>query len=166
MESTNAFCSFVFATVFASTDLTDLLWLLLVMLYRLPHDQGVTDVACGDHHVVAVADGGVYAWGDNTWGQCGRPAAPSGGMAPPAAVSAPILPFGGRRASSAARYSAGGCGSPNAAVSVQLGLDLDRSQPVRVACGGRHTLLLLPGGQVLGCGAAAEGQLPCIHRDR
>lgn len=91
-------------------------------------------VSCGFDHTGIVTEDGLYLFGRNNRGQCGRPASGARGEKEPPDfsedVAAPQL-----------------CAVPSS-VRVKA-----------VACGGDHTLVLMENGHVFGCGDNSCGQL-------
>jgi hypothetical protein len=75
----------------------------------------VSRVAAGGAHSAAVtADGSVWLWGDNAWGQCGVPAATVGSSVPPTRLHGAL--------SSHVVAQARGCGSKHSVLAAQQGV--------------------------------------------
>ncbi len=96
---------------------------------RLPAGARITAIAAGDSHSLALtADGRVYAWGDNGWGELGTPAGQTcSGMV--ICIPSPVL----------VRFPAG-------------------MRATAIAAGGAHSLALMADGSVYAWGANSVGQ--------
>ncbi|XP_013178055.1 PREDICTED: uncharacterized protein LOC106125409 [Papilio xuthus] len=146
----------------------------------------VLDVACGRHHTLILTENGIYAAGDNRYGQLGvgRAWAGAGGEAggaggallhvrtPPRAPAAPLSAVSAGHYHSAAVDLGGRLYTWGWGVHGQLCLGNidDQYTPqlvtkflgrkvLSVGCGACHTVVLMKNGEVWACGAGVFGQL-------
>ncbi|XP_046960114.1 uncharacterized protein LOC124530164 [Vanessa cardui] len=150
----------------------------------------VIDVACGRHHTLLLTENGVYAAGDNSFGQLGVGAqwagaagdgASAGGAAlhVPYAWTAPLVTVAAGHYHSAA-VDVGGrlytwgwgvhgqlcLGSIDDQYTPQLVTKFQGRKVLSVGCGACHTVVLMKNGEVWACGAGVFGQLGGGARDK
>ncbi|XP_054846444.1 probable E3 ubiquitin-protein ligase HERC4 [Eublepharis macularius] len=139
-------------------------------------DRRIVQIACGDHHSMALSKGGeLFAWGQNEYGQLGVGREMSSAREPQLVQALEGIPL--------AKIAAGGFHSmavslsgsvyswgKNAFGQLGLGNTEDRHSPtyvnalehkktVFVSCGGEHTAVLSKDGLVCTFGAGCYGQL-------
>ncbi|XP_063532563.1 uncharacterized protein LOC134743150 [Cydia strobilella] len=152
----------------------------------------VVDVACGRHHTLILTENGIYAAGDNSYGQLGVGAAWGGAEAGggallrararargPGGDTAPVTAVAAGHYHSAAVDQGGRLYTWGWGVHGQLGLGTidDKWTPqlvtkfqgrkvLRVGCGACHTVVLTRNGEVWAMGAGVFGQLGSSARDK
>ncbi|KAM3962285.1 RCC1 and BTB domain containing protein claret [Aphomia sociella] len=143
----------------------------------------VIDVACGRHHTLVLTENGVYAAGDNTFGQLGVGASWAGGIGDSASAAGALLRLPYRwpaplRVLTAGHYHSAavdaggrlytwgwgihgqlGLGTIDNESVPQLVTKLQGRKVVSVGCGSCHTVVLSAGGEIWACGAGVLGQL-------
>lgn len=165
-----------------------------VMLADIPIDTSIVgrviDIACGRHHTLVLTENGVYASGDNTFGQLGVGRAWPGGLEREGTCggdllyvsfneSAPLLSVAAGQYHSAAVDFGGRLFTWGWGVHGQLGLcsiedeyspqlvtKLQGRKVLSVSCGICHTVALLKSGEVWCFGAGVFGQLGSGRRDK
>ncbi|XP_064071326.1 uncharacterized protein LOC113393459 [Vanessa tameamea] len=150
----------------------------------------VIDIACGRHHTLLLTENGVYAAGDNSFGQLGvgaqwAGAAGDGASAGGAALhvpypwTAPLVALAAGHYHSAA-VDVGGrlytwgwgvhgqlcLGSIDDQYTPQLVTKFQGRKVLSVGCGACHTVVLMKNGEVWACGAGVFGQLGGGARDK
>ncbi|KAL4710486.1 hypothetical protein ACJJTC_008888 [Scirpophaga incertulas] len=150
----------------------------------------VLDVACGRHHTLILTENGVYAAGDNSFGQLGvgyswqgaiGDAATAAGtlMHVPFDWTAPLVSIAAGHYHSAVIDAGGrlytwgwgvhgqlGLGSIDDECSPKMVTKLQGRKVLSVGCGGCHTVMLMKNGEVWACGAAVFGQLGSGNREK
>ena len=92
----------------------------------------ILDIACGRVHSIVLTNHGVLSFGNNSYGQCGRPIIEN------------------------EEY----CGNESVVQNIQKFIEIDSDdQIVSIKCGQDHTCFLTQKGHVLTCGWSADGQL-------
>ncbi|XP_052750521.1 uncharacterized protein LOC113511861 [Galleria mellonella] len=143
----------------------------------------VVDVACGRHHTLVLTENGVYAAGDNSFGQLGVGDAWAGGTGDAASAGgtllslpyqwpAPLVSLSAGHYHSAALDVGGRLYTWGWGIHGQLGLGTIDNQWVpqlvtklqgrkvcAVGCGACHTVVLTKGGEAWAMGAGVFGQL-------
>ncbi|XP_050557466.1 uncharacterized protein LOC118261981 [Spodoptera frugiperda] len=143
----------------------------------------VIDVACGRHHTLVLTENGIYAAGDNSFGQLGVGAAWSGGVGEAAVASGALRPAAGDFSAPLVALAAGHYHSAALDVGGRLytwgwgvhgqlchGSIDDEWTPklvtkfqgrkvLSVGCGACHTVVLMKNGEVWASGAGVFGQL-------
>ncbi|CAB3243026.1 unnamed protein product [Arctia plantaginis] len=150
----------------------------------------VIDVACGRHHTLVLTENGIYAAGDNSFGQLGVGARWAGGAGDAAASAGTLRHVRAALAAPGAALAAGHYHS--AAIDVGgrlymwgwgvhgqlcLGTIDDEWSPklvtkfqgrkvLSVGCGACHTVVLMKNGEVWACGAGVFGQIGQGNRNK
>ncbi|XP_042325644.1 E3 ISG15--protein ligase HERC5-like [Sceloporus undulatus] len=145
-------------------------------LLRELGDKQIVQIACGDHHSMALSKGGeLFAWGQNEYGQLGM-GRKSSATGEPQLVwlleNVPVAQIAAGSAHSMALSLAGTVFSWGKNVFGQLGLGdtqdryspmhvkaLEHKKTVFISCGGEHTAVLSKDGLVCTFGAGSHGQL-------
>ncbi|XP_078532227.1 E3 ISG15--protein ligase HERC5-like isoform X2 [Lissotriton helveticus] len=140
------------------------------------HDRRIIQVACGDHHCMALSKGGeLFTWGENTHGQLGLRSQPSRQSTPQLVehlMGSPLAQITAGSAHSIALSLTGTVYSWGNNTAGQLGLGHMDTQYLPtlvealwnkgvefVACGAEHTAVLSKDGLVYTFGAGEHGQL-------
>ncbi|KAL0892074.1 hypothetical protein ABMA27_015289 [Loxostege sticticalis] len=150
----------------------------------------VIDVACGRHHTLVLTENGIYASGENSYGQLGVGSAWAGAVGDaassagallhvPCEWTAPLTAVAAGHYHSAAIDAGGRLYTWGWGVHGQLGLGSidDEWSPkmvtrfqgrkvLSVGCGACHTVMLMRNGEVWACGAAVFGQLGSGNREK
>lgn len=150
----------------------------------------VIDVACGRHHTLVLTENGIYAAGDNTFGQLGVGERWKGGIGDageasgalryvPTAFSAPLASLAAGHYHSAA-IDVGGrlymwgwgvhgqlcLGTINDEWSPKLVTKFQGRKVLSVNGGACHTIVLMKNGEVWACGASVFGQVGQGNRNK
>ncbi|XP_075970698.1 uncharacterized protein LOC142973045 [Anticarsia gemmatalis] len=165
-----------------------------IMMTHTPVDTEligrVIDVACGRHHTLVLTENGMYAAGDNSFGQLGVGSRWRGGVGDaalsagalrrlPAALGAPLAHIAAGHYHSAAVDVGGRLYTWGWGVHGQLchGVIDDEWSPklvtrfqgrkvLSVGCGACHTVVLMKNGEVWACGAGVFGQVGQGNRNK
>ncbi|OWR54740.1 hypothetical protein KGM_215867 [Danaus plexippus plexippus] len=150
----------------------------------------VVDIACGRHHTLLLTENGIYAAGDNSYGQLGVGCRWGGAVGDAAIASgellhvsyhwtAPLVVVSAGHYHSAA-VDVGGrlytwgwgvhgqlcLGSVDDQYSPRLVTKLQGRKVLNVGCGSCHTVVLMKNGEVWSCGAGVFGQLAAGCREK
>jgi len=109
---------------------------------------GVSAIAGGGEHTIALKGGAVFAWGDNSWGQCTIPNSALSGVS---AIAGGQISSIALKGGAVLAWGYNGSGACNIPASAQSGV-------IAIAGGGEHTIALQYGGAVLAWGYNGSGE--------